>query len=164
VLRTTTTVTGAIVAALLLGAGVAAAQTGAPPGGPTAQAIIPVTGPSVGPAPEVVPAMIPAEPKGGEITPKGGKARTTAALHSTPKTVKVVHKPGAKSTVKKTAPTTKQVAKVAGTAKGKHLAQTKHKAPIHHAMAGKPGLTPKHHAAPPAAKEGVTSQPVLPRV
>lgn len=160
-----TTVMGAMVAGLLLGPGAATAQTGALPGGSTAQGIIPVTGPSVGPTPEVVPAMIPAETKSDEIAPKRGTIHATAVTHPAPKAVKVVHKPGTKSTVKKTPATTKTVAKTTGTAKTKHVAQTKHKTPTHHAVASKPASTTKHHATPASTtKESSSSQTVLPRV
>jgi hypothetical protein len=154
-------VTGVIVASFLLGAGVAAAQTAAP-------AIVPVTGPSVGPSlsepakPELVPAMVPADAKTGEIAPKGGTGRVTKSIHPAPRAVNAAHKPGAKSTVKKTSATTKHVAK-AGPSKTKHVAVTKQKAPAHHAMVGKPIPVSRHHPATPA-KAATPTQPVLPRV
>ena len=159
------TVTGMFAVGVLLAAGVVMAQTGTPPAGESAQAIVPVTGPSVAPGlpgpakPEVIPAMVSGDAKTGEIPSKG---RVTSAGHPGPHAAKVAHKPGAKSTVKKTAPPTKHVAKGAGTGT-KHVAHTKAKAPVHHAMVGKAVPVTKHQTAVPAAK-GAATQPVLPRV
>jgi hypothetical protein len=162
-------VTGVIVASFLLGAGVAAAQTGAPPAGSGAQAIIPVMGPSVGPSlsesakPELVPVSIPRDAKTGEIAPKSGTGRVASTGHPAPRTVKAGHKPGARSTVKKTS-STRHVAKTAGSAKPKHVAATtKHKTPAHHTMVGKPVPVSKHQPATPV-KGAAPAQPVLPRV
>jgi len=157
-----------IVAGFLLGTGAASAQTAAAPAGSTGQTIIPVTVPSVTPSlaeppkPEMIPIAVPADTKTGEIVPKAGTGRATQAGHPAPRTVKVAHKPGTKSTVKKTSTaTTKHVAKTTGSAKAKHVAGTKQKAPTHHTMVGKPIPVTKHQ---PAAKGDAPAQPLLPRV
>ena len=159
--------TGIIVAGLLLGAGVARADTGLS----AVASIIPVTGPSVGPgsseagAPELIPAVIPADTKTGNPSAKGGTSRLTPRGHATPGTTKAAHKPASKSTVKKTSgATTKHVAKSGAATKAKHVATTKPKVSAQHAMVGKPIPVTKHHSTTPAAKSGATAEPVLPRV
>jgi hypothetical protein len=154
-------VSGVIVAGFLLSAGVATAETVVPP----TASIIPVTGPSLGPGPsespkpELIPAMVATDTKAVNATPNGG----TPTGHPASRTLKVAHKPGTKSSVKKTPATTKHVAKSAGSTKVKHVAAAKPKTPARQAMVGKPIPVTKHHAAP-AAKSGGPAQPVLPRV
>jgi len=151
------TVTGVIAGILLLGTGAAIAEA---PAGATAPSIIPVTGPSVGlgeadsAKPELIPAMVSAETKTGEITPKTATHRVTKTAHKAP----------AKTAVKKPSATTKHAAKTDNASKAKHVAQTKHKPPVHHAMVGKATPATKLHPAPPPAKGGAATQPVLPRV
>ena len=158
--------TGLVVASLLVGAGVAAAETLMPAAG----SIIPVTGPSVGsgfpesPTPELIPAVVPADPKVGSSA-KTGPTHLTPRRHSTAGGTKVAHKTGAKSTVKKTSvATTKHVAKPDAAAKTKHVTATKPKVSAHHAMVGKPVPVSKHPGTAPAAKSGAPAEPVLPRV
>ena len=160
-----TRVTGAIVAGLLLRALVATGETMVPSAG----SIIPVTGPSMGPGPseptkpELIPAVLPPDTKAGHITPKAGASRLATAPPA-PRTAKVTHTPASNSTVKKTSATTKHVAKPAGSPKTKHVITTKQKAPVHHTMIGKPVPVTKHQPTAPAAKDGASASPVLPRV
>jgi len=161
---TRTKTIGVIVTGFLLVAGVAAAQTVGSPAGSTPSGIVPVTGPSTV-------ASLP-EPVKPESAPPvaGGEVKTTeivsksAAGHPAPRTTKVVHKPGTKSTVKKTSPTTKHVAKAAGSTKTKHVVAAKQKPHVHQAMVGKSTPVTKHPAGTPSAKGTAPSQPLLPRV
>ena len=158
--------TGLVVASLLVGAGVAAAETLMPEAG----SIVPVTGPSVGsgspdsPTPELIPAVVAADTKAGHSA-KAGATRLTPRSHSTPAAAKVAHKTGSKSTVKKTsAVATKRLAKSEAAAKAKHAAATKPKASAHHALVGKAVPVTKHSTTAPAGKGGAPAEPVLPRV
>jgi len=155
---------GVIVTGFLLGASVASAQTVESPAGSTPSGIVPVTGPStVASLPEPVrpesnPAVDPGEIKTTESVSKA------AVGHPASRTTKVVHKPGAKSTVKKTSSTTKHVAKASGSAKTKQVVAAKHKPHVNHAMVGKATPVSKHQPVTPAAKGDAPGQPLLPRV
>jgi hypothetical protein len=153
-----------IVTGFLLGASVATAQTAGSPARSTLPSIVPVTGPStVASLPEPVkPESAPAV-AAGEVNTTESVSKA-AAGHPAPRTTKVVRMPGAKSTVKKTSTTTKHVAKAAGSTKAKHVAATKQKSHVHHAMVGKPTPVTKHQAVIPSAKGAAPGQPVLPRV
>lgn len=155
---------GVIVTGFLLGASVASAQTVASPAGSTPSGIVPVTGPSTVASlpepvrPESTPAVDAGEIKTAENTSK------VAAGHPSPRTTKVVHKPGAKNTVKKTSSTTKHVTKATGSAKTKQVVAAKQKPHVNHAMVGKATPVSKHQPVTPAAKDAAPGQPLLPRV
>ena len=159
------TTMNAVVVSLLLGAGVAMAQTTAPSAEP-GRGIVPVTGPS--PAASVTepakPELMPAVAQGSTSTvqtPRKGTAGHVAATttHGA-KTTKVVHKPAAKKTVKKATPP-KHVAK-GGATRPKHVASAKHQTPAtHQTTVGKPIPLTKQ---PSPAKGAAPAQPVLPRV
>ena len=158
----------AVVAGVLLVAGGAMAQTAGPTLEQPSRGIIPVTGPSTVPSPfepaklEVVSIVARDEVVTAEGAPKGtaGGPRVATATRKAPGTVKAVHKPATKATVKK-ATATKHVAKGAGPAKPRHVAHAKHRPPTHHAMVSKPIPLTTHH---PPAKNATPPQPVLPRV
>ena len=164
---------GVIVAGILLAGAAAMAQTAGAPVESTSRSIIPVTGPSTAPSPsepakpEVTPAVAQGEVANSEGARKGTTGRPTVSAtaashpvsHST-KSVKTVHTPVAKTTVKKV-PATKHVAKATGSQKTKHVTAVKHQWSTHHAAVGKPIPVSKHQ---PAAKGATPAQPVLPRV
>ena len=154
----------AVVLSVLLGAGVALAQTTAP-GPEPGRGIVPVTGPSpaTGILEPVKPELIPAvaqSPSTVQTSRKGTAGHVGATTTHGAKTTKVVHKPAAKKTVKKATPA-KHVAK-AGATKPKHVAAAKHQTPAaHQATVGKPIPLTKQ---PSAVKGAAPAQPVLPRV
>ncbi len=156
---------GAVVVGVLLGAGVAMAQTTAP-SVESGRGIVPVTGPSPAasapePAkPELIPAVVQGSTTTVQTPRKGTAGHVGATTTHGAKPAKVVHKPAAKKTVKKATPA-KHVAK-GGAAKPKHVAAVKHQTPAtHQATVGKPIPLTKQ---PAPAKGAAPAQPVLPRV
>lgn len=159
------TTMGAVVVSVLLGAGVAMAQTTAPAAEP-GRGIVPVTGPSPGvsiPEPakgDLIPTVAQGPTSTVQTPRKGTGGHVAATTPHGAKTVKVAHKPGAKKTVKQVPPA-KHVAK-GGATKSKHVAAAKHQTPAaHQATVGKPIPVTKQ---PAPANGAAPVQPVLPRV
>jgi hypothetical protein len=159
---------------LVLAGGAALAQTPGPSVGPS---IIPVTGPSPAPGPpepakfETLPA--PQVRKSNGIRPDGTAEMVTAPDQAS-RAVKVAHKPGVKTAVKKVPPASKPVAKAGGhPASTKHVAKAGHPVPVKHVPTAKHRASTQHAAASktvPVAKRQSSSKdeapakPVLPRV
>jgi len=164
------TVTGVIVTGAVLVAGAAMAQTAGPTLEQPSRGIIPVTGPSTVPSLSEPPRLevISAVAQPEVVTAEGARKATASgppgatAARQAPRTVKAVHKPAAKATVKKASPA-KHVAKATGAVKTKpkHVVAVKHRPPVHHAVVSKP-IPVTNHQAP--AKDTAPAQPVLPRV
>jgi hypothetical protein len=135
-----------MVAGGVLVAGMALAQTTGPSVMQPVPSIVPVTGPSTGPdLPEATkPRLVPA----------------AGATAPAPRTVKAVHKPGAKPVVKKaSAPKRAKVA--APPAKTKQVTAAKRRVPGGQSVAGKPV---KRGKRPAPARSGAAGSTVLPRV
>jgi hypothetical protein len=164
------TMTGGIVAGVLLVAGTARAQSPATLLDTTWRGVVPVTGPSTmgltePPKPEVIHVVVKGDPKNGQNgRPGAPSAASATAAHPAPPVVKAAHKPTAKTTKKATvkkASTPKYVARGAGTSKTRHVAAAKPAPAGHHAAVSKPIPLTKSQTP---AKGSAPTQPVLPRV
>jgi hypothetical protein len=89
-----------------------------------------------------------------------GRAPTAPVSRQGPRTVKAVHKPATKVTVRK-ASAARHVAKAGQPARTRHVAAARHRPPVRHATVSKP--MPVTKSQPPAKKASPTPT-VLPRV
>lgn len=140
-----------IVLGVVLSVGAALAQTAGPTVPAPSRSIVPVTGPSTGPGPieaakpELV--SLPLQTTSKVKAVKGSATRASVTGQPS-RAVKVAHKPGVKTVVKKT-PAPKRVTKVAGSAKTtKHGVAKKSRAPAAEAVVGKPNPTKRQSPVP----------------